>query len=70
MTRPPARLTWVNGRGPVADTMKFDGQPQLLLRIGRGPHTPRSPRRPLDEVISPARPRACHAGLYADGGKT
>ncbi|WP_175948394.1 Acg family FMN-binding oxidoreductase [Burkholderia pyrrocinia] len=28
------------------------GEPQLLLRVGRGPHTPHSPRRPLDEVIS------------------
>ncbi|PFH21051.1 Acg family FMN-binding oxidoreductase [Burkholderia sp. JKS000303] len=28
------------------------GEPQLLLRVGRGPHTPHSPRRPLDDVIA------------------
>nr|WP_175803122.1 nitroreductase family protein [Burkholderia anthina] len=28
------------------------GEPQLLLRVGRGPHMPHSPRRPLDDVIS------------------
>jgi nitroreductase len=30
--------------------------PQVVLRVGYGPTPPRSPRRPLDEVVSPARP--------------
>jgi len=32
--------------------LELHGEPQLLLRVGRGPHTPHSPRRPLDEVVS------------------
>ena len=30
--------------------------PQVVLRVGYGPTPPRSPRRPLDEVLSPAEP--------------
>jgi len=30
--------------------------PQVVLRVGYGPTPPRSPRRPLDEVLSPAKP--------------
>ena len=30
--------------------------PQVVLRVGYGPTPPRSPRRPLDEVLAPAKP--------------
>ena len=39
-------------RAHLCHMLGLRGEPQLLLRIGRGPHTPHSPRRPLDEVIS------------------
>ncbi|RQS03437.1 nitroreductase [Burkholderia sp. Bp9002] len=39
-------------RKRLAHMLDLGGVPQLLLRIGRGPHTPHSPRRPLDEVVS------------------
>ncbi|RQU90325.1 nitroreductase [Burkholderia cenocepacia] len=39
-------------RADLGRTLGLRGEPQLLLRVGRGPHTPHSPRRPLDEVIS------------------
>ncbi|QRR10161.1 nitroreductase [Burkholderia sp. MS455] len=39
-------------RAQLCDMLALRGHPQLLLRIGRGPHVPHSPRRPLDEVIS------------------
>ncbi|KWK51273.1 nitroreductase [Burkholderia stagnalis] len=39
-------------RSHLVHMLDLGGQPQLLLRIGRGPHTPHSPRRPLDEVVS------------------
>ncbi|MGN7980092.1 Acg family FMN-binding oxidoreductase [Burkholderia sp. 22313] len=41
-------------RAHLCHMLGFRGSPQLLLRVGRGPHTPHSPRRPLDEVISVA----------------
>lgn len=39
-------------RTRLCHMLGLHGEPQLLLRVGRGPHTPHSPRRPLDEVIS------------------
>ncbi|RQP27719.1 Acg family FMN-binding oxidoreductase [Burkholderia ubonensis] len=39
-------------RKQVVQLFDLDSEPQLLLRIGRGPHAPHSPRRPLDEVVS------------------
>ncbi|MEF9441284.1 nitroreductase family protein [Burkholderia sp. 1A5] len=39
-------------RADLGRTLGLRGEPQLLLRVGRGPHTPHSPRRPLGEVIS------------------
>lgn len=39
-------------RAQLADMLGLGGMPQLLLRIGRGPQTRHSPRRPLDEVVS------------------
>ncbi|WP_321797245.1 Acg family FMN-binding oxidoreductase [Burkholderia sp. BCC1988] len=39
-------------RAHLRHMLGLRGEPQLLLRVGRGPHTPHSPRRPLDEVIS------------------
>ncbi|RKU05270.1 nitroreductase [Burkholderia sp. Nafp2/4-1b] len=39
-------------RAHLCHMLGLRGEPQLLLRVGRGPHTPHSPRRPLDEVIS------------------
>ncbi|MGZ2744920.1 Acg family FMN-binding oxidoreductase [Burkholderia stagnalis] len=39
-------------RKRLGDMLDLGGVPQLLLRIGRGPHTPHSPRRPLGEVVS------------------
>ncbi|MXN75974.1 nitroreductase [Burkholderia sp. 4701] len=39
-------------RKRLAHLFDLDGVPQLLLRIGRGPHAPHSPRRPLDDVVS------------------
>ncbi|MGK8206130.1 Acg family FMN-binding oxidoreductase [Burkholderia cenocepacia] len=39
-------------RRRLAARMKLDGEPQLLLRIGRGPRMPHSPRRPLADVVS------------------
>lgn len=33
-------------------TLKIDGAPQLLLRMGRGPAVAHAPRRPLADVIS------------------
>ncbi|KVT41258.1 Acg family FMN-binding oxidoreductase [Burkholderia ubonensis] len=39
-------------RKHLAEMLGVDGEPQLLLRVGRGPHTRNSPRRPLDEVVS------------------
>lgn len=39
-------------RKQLAKMLDIDGEPQLLLRVGRGPHTRHSPRRPLDEVVS------------------
>ncbi|WP_175688705.1 Acg family FMN-binding oxidoreductase [Burkholderia anthina] len=39
-------------RAHLCHLLGLRGSPQLLLRVGRGPHTPHSPRRPLDEVIS------------------
>ena len=39
-------------RAHLCHMLGLRGQPQLLLRVGRGPHTPHSPRRPLDEVVS------------------
>ncbi|RQS21390.1 Acg family FMN-binding oxidoreductase [Burkholderia sp. Bp8998] len=39
-------------RAHLRHMLGLRGEPQLLLRVGRGPHTPHSPRRPLDDVIS------------------
>ncbi|VWC62340.1 nitroreductase [Burkholderia contaminans] len=39
-------------RAHLSHMLGLHGEPQLLLRVGRGPHTPHSPRRPLDEVVS------------------
>ncbi|WP_423383251.1 Acg family FMN-binding oxidoreductase [Burkholderia sp. LMG 32019] len=39
-------------RAHLRHLLGLHGEPQLLLRVGRGPHTPHSPRRPLDEVVS------------------
>ncbi|EJO55372.1 nitroreductase family protein [Burkholderia multivorans CF2] len=39
-------------RAHLRHMLGLRGEPQLLLRVGRGPHTPHSPRRPLDEVLS------------------
>ncbi|AWV04697.1 nitroreductase [Burkholderia sp. JP2-270] len=39
-------------RAHLCHMLGLRGEPQLLLRVGRGPHMPHSPRRPLDEVIS------------------
>ncbi|WP_126284673.1 Acg family FMN-binding oxidoreductase [Burkholderia stagnalis] len=39
-------------RAHLVHMLDLGGHPQLLLRIGRGPHTLHSPRRPLDEVVS------------------
>ncbi|KVD88023.1 nitroreductase [Burkholderia ubonensis] len=39
-------------RRHLANMLGVDGEPQLLLRIGRGPYTRHSLRRPLHEVIS------------------
>ncbi|RQR35060.1 nitroreductase [Burkholderia sp. Bp9143] len=39
-------------RAHLCHMLGLRGEPQLLLRVGRGPHTPHSPRRPLDDVIS------------------
>ncbi|WP_080408194.1 Acg family FMN-binding oxidoreductase [Burkholderia ubonensis] len=39
-------------RKQLAHLFDLGGEPQLLLRVGRGPHAPHSPRRPLDEVVS------------------
>ncbi|POM14196.1 Putative NAD(P)H nitroreductase [Burkholderia cepacia] len=39
-------------RAHLRHMLGLRGEPQLLLRVGRGPHTPHSPRRPLDEVVS------------------
>ncbi|HHL4078192.1 MULTISPECIES: nitroreductase family protein [unclassified Burkholderia] len=39
-------------RADLGRMLGLHGEPQLLLRVGRGPHTPHSPRRPLGEVIS------------------
>ncbi|AXF24027.1 nitroreductase [Burkholderia pyrrocinia] len=39
-------------RANLCHMLGLRGEPQLLLRVGRGPHTPHSPRRPLDEVIA------------------
>lgn len=33
-------------------TLKIDGVPQLLLRMGRGPRIGHAPRRPFDDVVS------------------
>ena len=33
-------------------TLKIDGAPQLLLRMGRGPRVGHAPRRPFDDVVS------------------
>jgi hypothetical protein len=35
----------------LADELHLAGQPQLLLRIGRGSPVPHSPRRPISEVL-------------------
>ncbi|WP_175970317.1 Acg family FMN-binding oxidoreductase [Burkholderia sp. BCC0322] len=39
-------------RAHLRHMLGLHGEPQLLLRVGRGPHAPHSPRRPLDEVVS------------------
>jgi nitroreductase len=39
-------------RGRLAELMGTTGTPQLLLRIGRGPSVPHSPRRPLADVLT------------------
>ncbi|UEP31827.1 MULTISPECIES: Acg family FMN-binding oxidoreductase [unclassified Burkholderia] len=39
-------------RAHLCHMLGLHSEPQLLLRVGRGPHTRHSPRRPLDEVIS------------------
>ncbi|AEA60751.1 Acg family FMN-binding oxidoreductase [Burkholderia gladioli] len=39
-------------RDSLRRMLALRGTPQLLLRIGRGPHTPHSPRRPLTDVVS------------------
>ncbi|HGL4257082.1 Acg family FMN-binding oxidoreductase [Burkholderia dolosa] len=39
-------------RAHLCHMLGLRGEPQLLLRVGRGPHTAHSPRRPLDDVIS------------------
>ena len=39
-------------RAHLRHMLGLHGEPQLLLRVGRGPQTPHSPRRPLDEVVS------------------
>lgn len=39
-------------RGRLAAMMGTAGSPQLLLRVGRGPVVPHSPRRPLADVLS------------------
>lgn len=33
-------------------TVKIDGEPQLLLRMGRGPRVAHAPRRPIEDVVS------------------
>lgn len=33
-------------------TIKVDGEPQLLLRMGRGPRVAHAPRRPIEDVVS------------------
>lgn len=33
-------------------TLKIDGAPQLLLRMGRGPRIAHAPRRSFDDVVS------------------
>lgn len=32
-------------------TVKVEGEPQLLIRMGRGPQVPHAPRRPLADVV-------------------
>ncbi|MDN7653200.1 nitroreductase family protein [Burkholderia multivorans] len=39
-------------RAHLRHVLGLQGEPQLLLRVGRGPHVPHSPRRPLDDMIS------------------
>jgi hypothetical protein len=38
-------------RTKLADELHISGQPQLLLRIGRGAPVPHSPRRPISDVL-------------------
>ncbi|MCM2494813.1 nitroreductase [Burkholderia glumae] len=39
-------------RAALCRLLGLHGTPQLLLRIGRGPQLPHSPRRPLQDVVS------------------
>jgi hypothetical protein len=48
------------------------GHPQLLLRLGRGPHVAAAVRRPVDAVARrgwTARPSPPHPGERSDGGR-
>lgn len=38
-------------RDQLKTMLKVDAMPQLLLRVGRGPHVNHSPRRPLSDVV-------------------
>ncbi len=38
-------------RRRLRETLGLEGQPQLILRLGRGKPTPHTPRRPVEDVI-------------------
>ncbi|MET2717011.1 nitroreductase [Streptomyces harbinensis] len=44
-------LEWSELRWPVRDPESGMGQVQMVIRLGYGPPVPRSPRRPVDQIL-------------------
>ncbi|MGW1106860.1 Acg family FMN-binding oxidoreductase [Streptomyces sp. NPDC002540] len=45
-------LEWPDLRWLLRDPVYGTGHPQMIIRLGYGPSGPRTPRRPLDEVLT------------------
>ncbi|MGW7708465.1 Acg family FMN-binding oxidoreductase [Streptomyces sp. NPDC054771] len=45
-------LEWPDLRWVLRDPVHGTGHPQMIIRLGYGPNGPRTPRRPLDQVLT------------------
>ncbi|GGU71063.1 hypothetical protein GCM10010211_40990 [Streptomyces albospinus] len=45
-------LEWPDLRRLLRDPLSGTGYVQMILRLGYGPQGPRTPRRPVDEVLT------------------